>query len=301
MPEAYHGYHSTWCISDSNLEVSDLIYLSRESLIRMVVPLAGAGALLAGIVFLAHLFATQFGVSSKNLSPNFAKLKPGPRLKNQFQENLLSFAQAAILLPIFLYLAYSICRSNLGAIITLPLSQFPSELLTATGILRTLLLNASIVLVGFGVLAYMHGRRRHFNQLKMSHQEIIDEQREIEGNPLIKSRIKRLQRDFYRRGMLRQIPNATAVIVNPTHYAVALRYEMDSRTAPVVVAKGRNYLALRIREIAEENDVPIVENKPLAQSLYRVTEIGQEIPLEFYHAVAEVLAYVYRILLDRDR
>ena len=121
----------------------------------------------------------------------------------------------------------------------------------------------------------------------------------MEGNPQIKARIRRLQIAMRRRHMMKDVPTATAVIVNPTHYAVAIRYEMETMSAPVVVAKGKNYLAARIRKIAIENQVPIIENPPLAQALYKSAEVGQEIPAHLYRAVAEILAYVYKLMKGR--
>jgi flagellar biosynthetic protein FlhB len=141
--------------------------------------------------------------------------------------------------------------------------------------------------------------RKHAAELRMSRQEIRDELKEAEGNPQTKARIRRIQRDLLRRKMMSQVPTATAVVVNPTHYAVALRYDMHAPGAPVVVAKGKNYLALRIKQKAIEHQVPIVENPPLAQSLYKSVQVGQEIPPALYRAVAEVLAYIYRVLNGR--
>jgi flagellar biosynthetic protein FlhB len=135
--------------------------------------------------------------------------------------------------------------------------------------------------------------------MKMSRQEVRDELKESEGSPEIKMRIRRLRRDLRRRRMMQAIPTATAVIVNPTHYAVALRYDHESMAAPVVVAKGRNYLALRIRQLAVHHQVPLIENPPLAQALYKSVDVGQEIPQHLYRAVAEILAYVFRIMNRR--
>jgi flagellar biosynthetic protein FlhB len=123
--------------------------------------------------------------------------------------------------------------------------------------------------------------------------------KEVDGSPLMKARIRRLRRDMARRRMMHEVPTATAVIVNPTHYAVALKYSMETRGAPKVVAKGKNYLALRIRQKAIENQVPLIENPPLAQGLYKSVDVGQEIPADFYKAVAEVLAYIFRIMNGR--
>jgi flagellar biosynthetic protein FlhB len=130
----------------------------------------------------------------------------------------------------------------------------------------------------------------------MTKLEVRDELKETEGNPQMKQRVRRIQRDMARRNMMREISNATAVIVNPTHFAVAIRYEMEGMTAPRVLAKGKNYLALRIRQIAIDHQVPIVENEPLAQALYKSADVGQEIPPHLYRAVAEVLAYIYKLM-----
>jgi flagellar biosynthetic protein FlhB len=133
----------------------------------------------------------------------------------------------------------------------------------------------------------------------MSKQEIRDELKEVEGSPLMKQRIRRLRRDAARRRMMQEVAKATAVIVNPTHYAVALKYSMQSAGAPTVVAKGKNYLALRIKQRAIDHQVPLVENPPLAQALYKSVDVGQEIPAQFYRAVAEILAYIHRLMNGR--
>ena len=151
----------------------------------------------------------------------------------------------------------------------------------------------------FGCIDLIRQRRRFSKDLRMSRQEVKEEFKETEGNPQMKTRIRRLLRDRLRRNMMKQIPTATAVIVNPTHYAVAIRYEMEWASAPTVVAKGKNYLALRIRQRAIDHQVPLIENPPLAQALYKSAEIGQEIPPHLYRAVAEILAYIYRLMRGR--
>jgi flagellar biosynthesis protein FlhB len=148
----------------------------------------------------------------------------------------------------------------------------------------------------FGMIDLVRQRRRYSRDMRMSRHDIREEFKETEGNPQMKMRIRRLLRDRIRRNMMKQVPTATAVIVNPTHYAVAIRYEMDWTSAPTVVAKGKNYLALRIRQRAVENQVPLIENPPLAQALYKSAEVGQEIPAHLYRAVAEILAYIYRLM-----
>lgn len=130
----------------------------------------------------------------------------------------------------------------------------------------------------------------------MTKQEIREELKEQESSPHVKARIRRIQRDMSRRKMMQEIPNATAVIVNPTHYAVAIRYSVESGAAPKVIAKGKNYLAQRIRQRAIEHQIPIVENPPLARALYASADVGQEIPAHLYRAVAEILAYIYKLM-----
>jgi flagellar biosynthetic protein FlhB len=167
------------------------------------------------------------------------------------------------------------------------------------GSIQTLLWKAALVFIVFGAVDLLRQKRRYQSDLKMSKQDIRDEFKEVEGNPLMKQRIRRIRRDLARRHMMKAVPTATAVIVNPTHYAVALKYSMDSKGAPMVVAKGKNYVALRIRQKAVENQVPLIENPPLAQALYKSVDVGQEIPAQFYRAVAEVLAYIFKLMNGR--
>ena len=152
------------------------------------------------------------------------------------------------------------------------------------------------MLVLLGAVMLVRERARYNKRLRMSKQEIRDESKETEGNPQIKARVRRIQRDMRRKNMMREVPTATAVIVNPTHYAVAIRYEQGAMAAPQVVAKGKNYLAARIRQSAIENQVPIIENPPLAQALYKSVDVGQEIPPHLYRAVAEILAYIFKLM-----
>jgi flagellar biosynthetic protein FlhB len=138
--------------------------------------------------------------------------------------------------------------------------------------------------------------RKHQHSLRMTKQEVLDELKESEGRPEVKQRIRGIQRNLLRRQMMNAVPSATAVVVNPTHYAVAIRYDIEGMAAPIVVAKGKNFLAQRIRERAREHGVLIVENPMVARALYKSVHVGQEIPPQLYRAVAEVLAYVYQVM-----
>lgn len=156
-------------------------------------------------------------------------------------------------------------------------------------------LSASIALLVLGVLDYAYQRFDYEKNIRMSKHDIKEEYKNIEGNPLIKSKMKENQRQMAMRRMMSEIPHADVVITNPTHYAVAIKYDESEADAPYVVAKGADYVAFKIREIAQKNKVSIVENRPLARALYANIEIGQVIDESFYQAVAEVLAYVYQV------
>jgi flagellar biosynthetic protein FlhB len=194
---------------------------------------------------------------------------------------------------------YYEAAENLDSFLELPWMGAQAAAVRIGSTLEALLWRAASLFMLVGVFDLFWQRRRYMKQLRMSKQEIREEHKEQEGSPHIKMRIRRLQRDLLRRQMMKEVPKATAVIVNPTHFAVAIKYAVDSTAAPKVVAKGKNYLALRIRQKAIEHQVPIVENPPLAQALYKSVEVGQEIPSHLYRAVAEILAYIYRMMNGR--
>jgi len=142
---------------------------------------------------------------------------------------------------------------------------------------------------------YLYQRWSFEKGLRMSKDELKEETKETEGDPHVRARIKAIQREMARKRMMQDVPTADVVVTNPTHLSVAIRYDRSKSDAPVVVAKGSGHLAMKIRELAAENNVPLVENKPLARHLYKHTEVGMQIPVDVYKAVAEVLAYVYRL------
>jgi flagellar biosynthetic protein FlhB len=162
------------------------------------------------------------------------------------------------------------------------------------GLLTDLALEIGAVILVLAALDYFYQWWEHNQSLKMSKQDIKEEYKQTEGNPQLKAKIKERQRALAMRRMMQEIPKATAVITNPTHFAVALKYDKTMK-APEVVAKGQDFLAERIKAIARENRVAVIENKPLARALYATTEVGEAIPQELYQAVAEVLAHVYRL------
>jgi len=278
------------------LNASELIYLSRESLISGVGGLAVAGIGIVATVVLGQLLITRFGFSVDKLTPNFNKLNPVSKIKNMASTNVVSFSQAVVLIPLFLYLIFRISWQNLDLYLSLPHISLSAAAAQAGTLMESLLWKAAATFIVLGLIDYARERHRFTRNLHMSKQEIKEETKETEGNLEMKGRIKRLMHARGRRRMIQDVKTATAVIVNPTHYAVAIRYESGSRSAPLVVAKGKNNLALRIRAAANDSGVPIVENPPLARGLYESVQVGQEIPVQLYRAVAEVLAHIYKLM-----
>ncbi len=172
----------------------------------------------------------------------------------------------------------------------------PAQILATVAKLSAIMgIAASFMLVVIALFDYLYERFEYEKQLKMSKQDVKDEYKNAEGDPLIKSKIKQRQREMAMRRMMQEIPTADVVITNPTHFAIALKYDENQMDAPKVVAKGTDFVAQKIKMIAKEHDVIMVENRPLARAMYDQVEVGQVVPEEFFKAVAEVLAYVYRI------
>jgi flagellar biosynthetic protein FlhB len=281
------------------LRPQDLTHAAWQLFWRHCFPLLAAGMGVAAATLGLRLVTTGFGLSLKKVAPDPARLNPLSRLRELPRQNLSSLLQAVVLLPVFLWAVWAIAREQLDAFLALPMAGVESGFALVASAVQRLFWRAAGVFLIFGAVDFFRQIRRHRQDLRMSRQEIKDEIKELEGNLQMKARIRRLQRDRARRQMMKEVPKATAVIVNPTHYAVALRYQMEGGGAPSVTAKGKNYLAKRIRQKAVENQVPIVENPPLAQALYRSVEVGQEIPPHLYRAVAEILAYIFKLMHGR--
>lgn len=262
------------------------------------IPIVIASAVLLAVSIALQLALTKMGFSFQKLTPDFKRLSPAARLKQIARSNVPSLVQAMVLLPVSAYIVYAIVSSN-RQLLHMPLESVGAANADMFHAFGTLLWRAASVFFVFGCVDLFRERRNHRSDLRMTKQELKDEHKELQGDPQIKMRVRRIQRDLARRRMMQQVPKATAVIVNPTHYAVALRYEPEWMAAPVVVAKGKNYLALRIKQIALDNQVPLVENPPLARGLYAAADIGQEIPPHLYKAVAEILAYIFRVMQRR--
>jgi flagellar biosynthetic protein FlhB len=283
----------------TELTVASLVSLTWWIAANNLAPIAGMGCALVLTTFALQMGVTRFGFAFNKLAPNFSRFSPLSKLKEIPRQNVPALFQALVMLPLVGYAIWLVAREKAGEALLLPLGNVQSGAAAVGASILHLLWRAAGIFFIFGAINFARQRRQYAGDLKMSKQELRDEAKESEGNPQIKQRIRRIQRDMRRRHMMRDVPTATAIIVNPTHFAVAIKYSLESMAAPRVVAKGKNHLALRIRQLAIENQVPIIENPPLAQALYKSVEVGQEIPADLYRAVAEILAYIYKIMNGR--
>ncbi len=278
---------------------ASLFRVSVDMVSRCIVPLLKGGAVLVLLTLALQLAITKLGLSAKKLLPDAKRLNPVSKLRQLPGQNLPAMVQAVILLPLFGGAIYAVASEHLNTFMLLPRISVAAGVRVVSSALQSLMWKAAGLFFVFGCVELFRETRRHSNQLKMSKQEIKDESKESEGNPHIKAKIKALRRDQARRRMMQEVAKATAVVVNPTHFAIALKYDPEGMAAPIVVAKGKNFLALRIRKLALDNQVPLVENPPLAQALYKSVGVGQEIPPQLYRAVAEILAYIFKLMHRR--
>jgi flagellar biosynthetic protein FlhB len=256
-----------------------------------------APACLAGFGIAVLMQFGQGGIvfSAKGLAPKFGKLNPAQNVKQLFSLSGVSrLLKSLVPLTVILYLTFVIVVAEWPAIAhasAAGLAALPGLLM---GHAYEIGWKCAFVFLLWSVVDYGLQRRKFESDLKMSKQEIRDEGKENEGNPQMKGRIRRLQRQMRKRRMMQDVEKATVVITNPTHFAVALRFDMETMGAPIVLAKGQDLVARTIKQIAQWNGVPMVENPPLARALYRSVDVGSVIPSKLYTAVAEILSFVYR-------
>jgi flagellar biosynthetic protein FlhB len=258
----------------------------------IVAPFFIAGFVMA---FLSNYIQVKWVVSTKPMAPKLSKMSPISGFKRIFSKNtLFELFKSILKIGLICYIAYTSLRDEAGDIYVL----YDLSLRQALALVGTLIINVglkiSIVYLIVAILDYAYQKHTFNEDMKMTKQEVKDEYKNTEGDPQVKGQQKRRMQEASRRRMMQDVPKADVVITNPTHLAVALQYDAEKNPAPVVLAKGEDYLAQKIKEVARENDIQIVENKPLARMLYHNVEVGEQIPPELYQAVAEVLAAVYR-------
>jgi flagellar biosynthesis protein FlhB len=250
----------------------------------------------ASASLLISILQVGLRVTGKPLIPNLAKLNPVQGLGRLFAgQNWFQLGMNIAKMITIAVVAYTRFKAQLGTIISLSSVDFPANFAVAAAIIYDLAWRLAVALLILGILDWMYHKWKFERDIRMSKQEIKDEAKRMEGDQEIKGRRRQLARKMIIQRIHRDVPRADVVVTNPTELAIALKYDPETMSAPRVVAKGAGFLAARIRQIAVQNGVPIVERKPLAQTLYKTVEVGQELPPELYQAVAEILAYVYEL------
>jgi len=243
---------------------------------------------------LANYLQIGFIFSTEALAPKFDKIDPIKGFQRLFSlRSLVELAKSLVKMGVVAYVVWVTLKEELPNVIPLMEESVWGILLYTGRVSFKILITTCWILVVLAILDYIYQRWEYEKGLRMSKQEVKDEYKQTEGNPAVKARIRRIQREAARRRMMAAVPKADVVITNPTHLAVAVRYDPEKMYAPTVVAKGAGHVAEKIREIAAAHGVPVVENKPVAQLLYKTVDVDRAIPEDLYRAVAEILAYVY--------
>lgn len=264
--------------------------------IQLLLLLAPIFLVILVMALLANYVQVGFLISGEPLKMKLSKLDPIKGFKNLFSMRaLVQFLITLLKLLIIGYLVYSTIWGERDKIAMMGRISIDDAFEFTAHLTMSLGLKIGAALFVLAILDFIYKKYEHAKNLKMSKQDIKDEYKKMEGDPLIKGKIRERQRRIAFQRMMQEVPKADVIITNPTHFAVALKYDGSNMEAPEVVAKGQDYIALRIKEIAKEHGVVTVENKPLARALYKRTEIGDSIPGDLFQAVAEVLAYVYKL------
>lgn len=288
---------SVFEISDNDIRtLEDFIIYASQTFRQafLVVAILVLGTALFSLII--GLLQTRFLFTFKPLKMDLNRLNPITGLKRMFSlRSLFELLKAILKLAIIGFVGYSVIKGNFDKVLLTVDSSLIDGTLIMWGVLSELIIKCGIALIVVSIADYYYSRYEYEQNIKMTKQEIKEEFKEIEGNPEIKRRQRQIMMQFAMHRMMQEVPKASVVITNPTHFACALKYDPEEDFAPKLVAKGVDKVALRIIDIARKNDVPIVRNPRLAREIYYSTELGDIIPEKLYKAVAEVLAYVYTL------
>jgi len=286
------------------IESSDQIPADFGHLIRMgwrllgVLLVAGAVPLVLAVIAAIGAGYLQFGLiwSADGITPKLDKISPLAGLKRMFSaRSLAEFVRGLLKIAVVSSVALFLIVpevAHLNKLIGMEMIQLLAE---TKALLAKLLIGVVSIVAAIATIDVIYQRMQHLREMRMSRQEIKEEYKETEGDPLVKGRLRQLRMERTRRRMMAQVPQSDVVVTNPTHYAVALKYDSATMAAPKMLAKGVDKMAQKIREIAKEHNIPIVENPPLARGLFAAVEIDQEVTPEFYKAVAEVISYIFKL------
>ncbi|MBQ9341749.1 MAG: flagellar biosynthesis protein FlhB [Lachnospiraceae bacterium] len=276
----------------SGKQAQSLVNYSLIQILKIIWPVLLISML---VCFFTSLVQVKWKPTAKPMQPKLSKLNPAQGIKKIIsKDSLFELLKSIIKIVLISWIAYSSIKDYANELFML----YEISLNAAIGLVGKIIIDTgikiSIFYIVLGLSDYVYNKHKFNEDMKMTKQEVKDEFKNTEGNPEIKGRQRQVMRQASQKRMMQAVPKADVVITNPTHLAVALSYNNEPGSAPIVVAKGEDYLAMKIREVAKENKVEIVENKPLARQLYLSVDVGQEIPPELYQAVAEILAEIYR-------
>ena len=282
--------------SADELSVNSIYTLSGEIITTMLPAFTPFLTVIVLVAIFAAVVQVGIQITFKAIVPKFSKLSPLTGIKRLFSsQSLADFLKSMAKLIIVGFVVYLTYMDKISELNGLSVSTPEAILKYNFTVVAEVAGKIVLALVAIAIFDYFYQRWHHEQQLMMTKQEVKEETKQTEGDPQLKARIRQIQREMSNARMMQEVPKADALIVNPTHFSVAVLYDRDIMAAPEVTAKGVDHMALRMRTIARENNVPILERPELARDLYANVEIGEDIPERFYKAIAEILAFVYRL------
>ncbi len=282
----WHGY----------MPENDTNFIFRQMLIEAITIMAPILIIGLLVAFVSDVWQVKWHPTTQPMKPKLNKLSPISGFKKIFSStSLVELVKSIIKIGLIVYICYTYLRDKWPLLLLLYDMPLLQALQLIAGTVTDLGIRVAMIYLIVAAADYIYQKWKFSEDMKMTKQEVKDEYKASEGDPQIKAKIRQRMMQASRRRMMQDLPQADVVITNPTHYAVAIKYDPEVADAPLVIAKGEDYLAAKIKEVAKENHVEIVENKPLARMLYANVEVGQAVPPELYQAVAEVLAFVYHL------
>ncbi len=264
----------------------------KSVLFLMVVPVS----ILILIIYLSSLIQHPILFSPDSFMPKLERISPLKGLKRLFSmRSLMEFIKGVLKITLVAVVGYIVVYPSLNEIMHIQSESIMAMLLLISELATRMMIGVCTFMGVIAVIDFLYQKYEHIKSLKMSKRDLKDEFKQTEGSPEIKAKLREIRNKRAQSRMMQSVPDADVVITNPTHYSIALKYDEEMHQAPMVVAKGMDFVALKIREVAKENDVPIVENPPLARALYASVELEEEVPFKYYEAVAEVIRYIYKL------
>ena len=281
---------------DDAFDPTKMFSVFGEVLTHVAGPLAGIFGVILVAAFVSNSLLGGINFSWEAMAPKFSKMSPLKGFKRMFgTQAVVELVKSILKVAVVATVAMLLIDVFLVDILYLSLEDLPGNTYDATELLAWIFLGLCCSTIVISLVDVPFQKWNHNKQLKMSKQEVKDEYKSTEGNPEIKGRIRQAQREISQRRMMSEVPTADVVVTNPTHYSVAIKYDTEKSNAPFVVAKGADLIAMHIRKIAKEREVPMIETPMLTRSIYYTTDINQEVPEQLFIAVAQVLAYVYQL------